>query len=157
VTHLCARSKKTDVALAKADLPGPSKAMRYRFFNNDKMEKVATAMTARRHGKLQVNHGYVDEEHVQGKIIESYNHFGLSIALGYELSIKDYFVLNYTSSIPGDSGGIVSSPKGELMGFLVIATNPLVPIPYSHVIGIKLRRALNLVSVYSCEMKKRGE
>ena len=143
VEKVCARACKDDVALAKIKIKEDSLHKPYKFFDlNDyeNLKKLPLVILSRWEGDLKVSGGFLNHFHCTGG--------GMTLC-GKVISNKHHFQLDL-NGIPGDSGGIVTTSRGDLMGF-ASSVLPGQTITY----GVKIFRALELVDFYRNKLDER--
>jgi len=109
IDRVCAVRENEDVALVKAYIPGKGKAMKYKFYNTNKIElkphsclDSTVAILRLENGQVVKNFGYLSRKFTSyqtAKGTEHQNHFGIN-------GIGDY----------GHSGAVVLSKEREIMG-----------------------------------------
>jgi len=134
LTKLCAVGKNYDIALAKAKIPGECKAMKYRFYNTNNLSKIPVKIITRKEEKLR-------------------EYYGSTIGLlprDFSSLFQEHFDIFTNECIPGDSGGVVISPEGGLMGFISNGNNGVY-----YASAIKIIKALELVDFYKRELQRK--
>lgn len=115
IQRVCCVSKRRDLALVKADFSGEPLLMRYKYFREENFGKnpVQVVGLTRWNGKLVIRGGYT-----QGK---TGSHFTKNLSfLIKQISLDMY-------AQPGDSGGVVVSADGRLIGTM---TGNVIGIPF---------------------------
>jgi len=110
--RLVAKSEYRDIALVKARMPGLLKPKKYRIKDTDKLHPVSPiCLVSRKGGGIERKFGYVIQINSTGQIK---NLGGMPIC-------PEHFTANI-KAIPGDSGGIIVNPEGELVGIVSAGT-----------------------------------
>ena len=108
IKEVWANTSKSDIALARADIPvRDSESKQYKLYNTNTLNKsikYPVVLITRRSGEVKKSYGFIRDDLVK---VKSYT--GDTYCNHFELNI---------SSQPGDSGGIVVSQDGRLVGFL---------------------------------------
>lgn len=141
VKKVCAISNKSDIALAKIDLPGQCKPKQYKLYDSTEIEKEYVIMMSKWNTKLVKKYGGIKQEEAiicikklddSNSIIKWTNHF-----------TTDCY------SVPGDSGGIIVNPNGKLLG--ITSTGGDVKNLTS---AINIIKALELVHFYKNSLQQ---
>lgn len=107
---VCATELVLDLALAKADIPGRPRARTYRLSNTGVLQEgTPVALLTRRSGEINSHYGFVSKTQFSGK--------QRSRRKRVDYPIVDNFCIAAPSR-PGDSGGIVVSNDGRLVGII---------------------------------------
>ncbi len=131
IKKICAVSHKSDIAIAKINLPRNIIPKRFNIYNTDELEKTPIILLTRKNGKIQENYGLISRDWSPQYSLDKLNLFSLFI-----------------STKPGDSGGIIISPNGELIGIHSGKDN-------SHNrYCIKINRVLDLIEFYKNKKNK---
>ncbi|VVB82028.1 Uncharacterised protein [uncultured archaeon] len=106
IRKICQTDEREDIALLKAEIPGEKIHIEYKIYNtnnlkNFKISEFPVIMKARHNGKINHRPGSLILKHVINKQFNYTNQFGTDVPI-----------------ISGDSGGIVISSYGELVGFV---------------------------------------
>jgi len=123
IKKVCAVSHKSDIGLAKIKISGNYEIKKFRIHNTNKLEKIPIVLLIRKDGQIKEKYGIIDRDWNPGSL-DALNQFSSSII-----------------SKAGDSGGIIISPDGKLIG--IHYGNR--PNNSSH---IKIIRALELIEFY---------
>jgi len=138
VEKICGYVPKEDIALAKADIPYKCIPMEYRIYNTNKLGKMAVATMTRRYGKLIVKYGFVTREWNPTPTYKG----GLEAVM-----YPNQFTMDI-EAIPGDSGGIIVSEDGRLVGILSGGHEKILTGA-----GVKIISALELVDRYKRKLR----
>lgn len=142
IEKVCAYDTEDDAALAKANIQkSECNSKKYRIFNTNKLEKnIPIAIMTRWDKKLKTSYGSITRtwsadkvESSDGQLVSYHNHFELNVFLK-----------------PGNSGGIVVSPDGRLIGMLSSGNEN-----YNHSSGIKIIKAFELIESYKRKIQER--
>ncbi len=107
IVRVCGYSIKCDVALAKADLHGSEEPMVYRFVNSYTPHSVIPVIhLARKNFALIYNRGHIDNPPIRNI---QFDDGPVPTGAYVPMRIK---------VIPGDSGGVIVTPKYEVYGVL---------------------------------------
>jgi len=150
VEKVCVRGKRgngsVDLVIAKAGMPGPCKPIKYKLFQNRKVENANVAALARKDGLVKCQYGLIESESSQRNSLD----FCFFSDSTFRLSARDYFIIKYNDAVPGDSGGVIVGKDNDIIGlFSGKASNA------DFSIGVKFFRALELISIYACNVRKR--
>lgn len=105
IQKVCAYSKKDDVALVKANMPGSAKAMVYRFAKKYNIaKKFAIVMLSRNKTKLRLKGGYVHNP----KLVQ--------VERNGDAHLVENQIWIEVDSVPGDSGSIYSTMDHRIYG-----------------------------------------
>lgn len=139
VQDWCIRSRKReDLALAKANLPGTNTPRSYKFFIEEPKRSNVILLT-RRNGKIDYKLGQISRAN--------------SVACVKTTEGKANYTLHFDlqiENIPGDSGGIITTPDLRILGFLSSGNEG------TFASAATLRNALNLVQAYINTAKNAG-
>ncbi len=139
VKKVCAVSKCFDIALAKADMPGPTTIRRFKFYT-DEIKKNDMVVILTKWKKLLTNGGLVIQTHN--------NYYSLDSKGGSKRRfLKNHFCIN-TTTRPGDSGGVVVTIDGRLIGLVSCGTGGY------DTTAVKFFNALELISHYRASKAK---
>lgn len=131
--RVCAYAPKHDIALAKASIPGDWQPWQYRIYNTNGLQRVPVAVMTRWSEELQTNYGFIEKTRINGDSVN---------VSGRQLSFGEHFTLSMIDVRPGDSGGIVISPDGRLIGMMSTGND------YNSGSAIKIIKALELVDYH---------
>lgn len=110
VTKVCAHNDKDDIAIVKADIPGESKALVYRFTNRYNIaQRFAIVSLSRRNNKLLVKGGYINYP----KIVELKAGEDRKEVVTNQIQMEN----DVTN---GESGGIVSTLDYRIYGVVCL-------------------------------------
>ncbi len=136
-----------DVVLAKLNLEGEAKPLTYKFYNSngissaryDNLLKYPIALISRWEGEIVSRGGFIREKSVNIRVKNGSS----------KENFNDHFTINLPS-IPGDSGGVIVSIDGRLIGVASTGGSPDFLAS-----GVKLNRILNLIDYYKRRLEKR--
>jgi len=158
IEKVCAVSKKnpkdpkqkTDLALVKARIEGPSQPMRYRIFNTYQLKKeLPVKLLSYKDGKLKEQYGIVKKLH---------DYRIVSLKKGRYTYFPDSFVVHLSTAVEsGQSGGTIVCPEGRLVGIINSAGEDLEGffVEKNALGGSKFMRALELVDFYKRKLLKK--
>lgn len=132
IEKVCATNTEEDLALAKAKIPGKPEIQRYRFYNTNLLKKIPVALVTRINGKLVEKYGFVNL---------AWNPHRTNLGNGSSVSYYNHFT-SYLFASPGDSGGVIISQDGRLVGIHSGSDRVY------NAVAAKLIQALELVSSY---------
>jgi len=141
---ICCRGKSGDILLAKADVYGECKPRRYKLGIPRKVNNLSVKWMTRREGRVYTGFGIIRRETKHETAMASDNTV---------VQLKNYWKIELSENMPGDSGGILLSHDNRLLGFLCAVELSQKEATYA----IKLFKALELVSVYCNHLKKKAE
>jgi S1-C subfamily serine protease len=128
IQKVCIYTDDDDIALVKAAIPNKSSSREYLFYDTNNLESgMAVALLTRRKGKIERTYGFIGRRY-------SFVH----TESGY---YPEHFSMLLESK-PGDSGGLIVSPDGKLIGFDTSAAFP------ARSSAVKYNRALELIKYY---------
>ncbi len=144
VEHLCWADPSEDVAIVKANMPGSGNPFRYSFINPgdlDLLKDAPASHLSRWDGKL----------HTRRARINNNQEYRITMVRndGSTFQIKNYFTLDHVKGCPGDSGGLIVSPHGRLMGLLSGGSLEGSGL----MLGVKVEWALGLVRKYAQHLR----
>jgi len=135
VHELCGEDSEEDVALSRVKMPNKCAPRKYRFNNTHQIKKsTPVAIMTRKSGHLGVKYGMINL---------SWNNKITDMKNGNTKRFANHFTLTTLDLKPGDSGGIIVNPKGELIGIVSAGAEDQYT---SH--GVKLIPALDLINTY---------
>lgn len=140
IEKICAYGSKEDIALAKANMPGKCETKPYRIYNTDAMQKDPVMLLTRRNGKTITKYGIVQDYKIERLAIASTGIIHLQNQIGIKLMDAE----------PGDSGGVIISPDGRLMG---ICTSITLNEQLKSTSGTKILSAMNVVHCYKRKLE----
>lgn len=118
IQRICCISKSRDLVLAKAGFSGEPLPLRYKYFHEENFGQGATPVVALtwRNGEIVMRGGYT---HGKTEVCETNIARLLQQQIRLEISVQT-----------GDSGGVVASMEGRLIGLLSGKYRDGVPIAY---------------------------
>lgn len=125
---ICCKNPREDLVLAKIDINKKFLPKKYSFYNTEKFERIPILSLTRKNGKIVEKYGLTQTNWNPAK-----NKNGNYYA--------NFLSINGISE-PGDSGGIIISPRGKLMGINSESDGKI------HGGVIKIRSALDLIYNY---------
>ena len=135
IEKVCAVDPRNEIALVKANISAESAALEYRFYNSTllkRLEGKPVALLTRINSKIVRKYGLM--EHASVNTTASNN--------GKNCNYDDQILLSLDST-PGDSGGVVASDDGRIIGF-----HSGYHGQQHKGVEVKLFKALELVSAY---------
>ncbi len=105
IEKVCVNAKKYDLCLAKANIPGRPIPFLYKIYNTNNLKGTSIMLHTRESREIKKKSGFVTF-YIMGKNTENY------------VENTDFFI-NHMELRPGDSGGILTNPDGELIGIAV--------------------------------------
>ena len=135
IEKVCAADSRNEIALVKANISAESTTLEYRFYNSTllkRLERKPVALLTRINGKIVRKYGLM--EHASVNTTTSNN--------GKNCNYDDQILLSLDSA-PGDSGGVVASDDGRIIGFHSGYNGQ-----QHKGVEVKLFKALELVSAY---------
>ncbi|MFA5953104.1 MAG: hypothetical protein WC812_00770 [Candidatus Pacearchaeota archaeon] len=129
--QICEENIEDDLILAKLEYSKNFNPKIYNFYNTNVLQNIPFQLTTIKKGKIHKKYGLIDKRDYKKD----------------EINSKNYFSINNIGE-PGDSGGILISPNGELIGFEQGGMNNLTDRV------IKINGALDLIYNYINNLKK---
>jgi S1-C subfamily serine protease len=151
VDKVCVWSRSRDVALVKADIPCECEPMTYKFYNTKTLDDQLAVILTMRDGKITLKSGIINKR-TNARMAQAE---GIKVSNVPVVSFKEYLFMQCSNTEEGDSGGVVVSLDGRVMG---IHTSKLIvreDLPFYK--SIKLIEALEVISVYCNHLKKKAE
>ncbi|PIN68801.1 hypothetical protein COV93_07995 [Candidatus Woesearchaeota archaeon CG11_big_fil_rev_8_21_14_0_20_43_8] len=139
IEEICEIAGDDDIALAKAPIQGKCRPAKYRLFNYDPQRGMPLALKSRENGELVTNYGFFQRAWDTGSTLERG---------GYKSQNREQFEMTMLTA-KGNSGSVIIGQEAELIGFLKGTDRQ-----HNTSTGVKLMKALELVSLYSQRLRK---
>ncbi len=143
IVESCRAREEEDIALAKADIPGTNYQPTYaciEMLHFDLLRNSNVTQVTRWNGKIK---------HSAGLISETQSNIASGEGGKIDTLLTHHFTLSDAPGMAGDSGGVIISDYGQLLGFITCGkTEDYITS------AVKVNRALHLIERYSQELKK---
>ena len=145
--RVCIESKKYDIALAKAKVQEMNKKLRYKLYaNHEVKEYTPITLLTRWNGKSIIKSGFISSAKVD---------VSTAALTQSSINFKDHFTVKLTGAKKGDSGGVIASYNGRIIGLQSwVAIKPKMYELEDFNGCTKIFHALELVCKYVAHVKK---
>ena len=139
IEKVCVIFRSYDLALAKADIPGECKAVKYKFFDSKQLDMGMSVNLVGR---------YCEQDYQKsGQITHLFNDIVMPDDYGNPCSYPDNFMVNFPVG-QGDSGAIAASEDYRIMGIINAGDQANIGM------SSKWKAALDLIDFYKEKVKK---
>lgn len=135
--RICAYSEKDDVVLAKAKIDGPAKVRSYRVWQGERIDSMPVVAVTRWYGELQAKNGFLKTSNT-----------GLpAYSTGFRLEFSD--------TEKGDSGGVITTYDGRVIGIHYMATFDGKSKRAQESFGVTITRAFEILHAHKRYLEKK--
>lgn len=143
--RVCVQSKKDDIALAKAKMPGTCETKKYKLQTTNIQKGTPIALLTRWNGAVNIKNGFIEYGNNSNEAI--------AVTEGQKI-YPHHFMIQFNSTQKGDSGGVITDYKGRIIGINCWSEiNQETHESTQTSGGVKIFRALEMISFYAQKLK----
>jgi len=113
IQKVCARSVSEDIAICKADIPGSSEPINYRFRDTERISNESVSIYCRKFGEVVRRYGLIRQTTIYGEV---------KIEEGFRLNMDNYMEI-MMDAVQGDSGSPIIDERFSLLGLVNAGTH----------------------------------